>query len=362
MQRARQSPVYNPFVDGLGDSYNAWNDTTLDPAYNPSALPQPDTLDGSLMESWYSSSHIYSAVFIESLPQFIPTNLLEPSENVLGDDACDELHSAQHDSLDSLEDEQSFSRRMHGEKLEGHPQGFEAVYMHAVRCTEALKREMVDDFDWSKLRNFVACALSLGPEAGSDDSEPAVAVQEHSMHSIPDAEERLLRHDLLPAAGASQKPKGHGEDEEAPSELQTHMHADAYANHIHVCGRKPLVEVTLMVNETAKHAVPYALNAANNAALRALAGKGFMANNTLSVTLMAFPVLPTEQWVHILSFSLYLVLVCCCCYSRILYACLVRKQRYSGGLVNCYIPLHNNNSFHLLICVAFAFVGVIEPV
>ena len=118
----------------------------------------------------------------------------------------------------------------------------------------------------------------------------------HSEHLIVPGVWVAAREDSL-------KTQGHraaAEGEEAPLEPQLErMHeAEQLANPAHVCGRKPIVEVTLVVNETAKHAVPYALNAANNAALRALAGKGFVTNATLSVTLEAFPVVPTEQWVR----------------------------------------------------------------
>ena len=108
---------------------------------------------------------------------------------------------------------------------------------------------------------------------------------------------------------ASLKTGGRGvahEGERAPLDDQPEsMLEDDQSKHpSRLCGRKPMVEVTLLVNETAKHAVPYALNAANNAALRALAGKGFVTNATLSVTLEAFPVVPTEFRVHNLDLTM----------------------------------------------------------
>jgi hypothetical protein len=321
MQLARQSPVFRPFVDGLGDAYVAWNDTTLDPAYYPFAFPKANTLDDSLMEAWYSSSHIYSAVFVEYLPQFIPESYEEASENSYREDvaaaqsyACFESPNSARDlvSSDSLEDERSSSRRMFSENSKGE-QGYANAYRHAMSCIEALKRDVMAVPSWSTLRRFTACAWSLGDEESSSIVEdPLLQPNMHdALHPI--------EHDILSGA-ASKKTNlcapgvkdcsswgSLVEVEETPSDVQTeqHMHAEAEVSkrgqgqHERVCGRKPLVEVTLMVNETAKHAVPYALNAANNAALRALAGKGFVTNATISVTLEAFPVVATEQWVRL---------------------------------------------------------------
>lgn len=63
------------------------------------------------------------------------------------------------------------------------------------------------------------------------------------------------------------------------------------------------IEFTVMVNQTAKHAVPYALSAANNGMLRALlseqAGDGSpVATQGMHVTLQPFPTVPSERRVR----------------------------------------------------------------
>jgi hypothetical protein len=313
--------MYLPFVDGLGDAYTAWNDTSLDPAYLPFSLPQSETLDGSLMEAWYSSSHIYSAVFVQRLPEFVSESkdLAEASSKKLlaRDDvvheslhACAELHSAQrengHVSSDSTEEERLFSRRMRAEELNG-KNVYENAYMHTVSCTEIFQRAIAEGFSWMPLRRFAACALSLGDVASSDDDEEPVL--EHSTRSMPQKASWESSSSGAEKVSALDLADTDSQELEEPGVEGTsaNMHAHRQNNHKYnrhtesVCGqgRKSLVEVTLMVNETAKHAVPYALNAANNAALRALAGKGFIANATLSVTLEAFPVVASEQWVRV---------------------------------------------------------------
>lgn len=175
VQRARQSPVYNPFVDGL-DGYNAWNDTALDPAYIPFSLPKHDTLDNSLMESWYTSSHIYSAVFVERLPEFID------GEDVY-EYSCDDIHAPlpAHISTDSLEVEQQLSRRMHDAKVKGQG-GHYDQYSETMNCIEALRGEMEEGFTWVMLRRFAACAVPLGSWMPPGDDARAVTALQHSMH------------------------------------------------------------------------------------------------------------------------------------------------------------------------------------
>lgn len=289
MQEARTSPLFHPFVDGLGYDFMEWNDTKLDPAYLIFHTPDPHTLDGSLMEVWYSSSHIYSGVFVEKLPGYIPNAISEASNGKNVDDLSNSEWACMGDDADLSTSVRQQSQGISRDLLEFHQDDL----IEPESCADAFKRELLQGLGWVSLRRYAACALSLGHK--HENGDPAVhemATLLQSMHNM---------HDAQPAHqdSSADSPCDNGDRNCLEDNMHGMQKEDRRHKHgKHACGRPPVVQFTLMVNETAKHAVPYALNSANNAALRALAGRGFMANATLSVTLEAFPVVPTEQWVR----------------------------------------------------------------
>jgi hypothetical protein len=276
VQEARASALFAPFVDSLAGRFELWNDSSVDPAFSPFALPHHNTVDGSIIDEWYSCAHVYAGIFVEALPdssQLAAGSLAHAGPPRAPRDT--ERHAAVRSPQGSASvlGEPALPQPALAQPAERARAG---AYWHPT-CSPAAPASWQSLWSWAACIAAAQLPMQLEPTGAAHSAAVAWTVPEVAWPGGTHCRGAGAATCSGPAADASAAGAA------AVSLKGTQPQGRS----------NPLMELTLMVNETAKHALPYALNAATNAALHTLRAP-HARNSSIQVTLQPFPVVATE--------------------------------------------------------------------
>jgi hypothetical protein len=259
LQAAKGAALFPALTQHMLDAYTMWPETTLDPARSPLSLPESGTLDAHLRALWYTSPHISHAIFLRDL-RGGPVDTDGVANATRAPDSVAERQSEEHVS--------TAGRSLGQRKLRGMADGVITG----------------------------ASGMAAGAEHGSGLLRAAVPNSSHAVAT------RAGR------AWAERPPVGAHDSNQVglPSTAQGETLVGSRA--VELDGG-PRIEYTIMINETAKHIVPVAVNSMSNAILATLSSVtkhptgGRATANDIRTFVTPFPIFGKEHEVRMFEYN-----------------------------------------------------------
>jgi hypothetical protein len=316
-QDARASKLY-PVIGQHLQQCTPWEDDNLDPALFPLAPPKNNTVDGHIARDWFTTGHISHVYFLEALqPQAGADDGRGSRERTPA------LHRSSHASL---EEDRALSSPGTGIVSEGQQQRSlerTAQGMHCRECDPEHVRSLSALLRAGRGVSGVSFASSHRParvssravaratnaRESSFDAEVVQPAAQWVLSHVPGSVRREsnaplehARAPVLPEGQASLLPVLHSF--QRPGELESlGAKATGGPSETEYSGSfsgKTQYVYTVLVNQTAKHALPVAINEMSNALLRALRSReGDPPVGHIKTSVEPFPVLPDEQRVRL---------------------------------------------------------------
>jgi hypothetical protein len=312
LQEARASKLY-PVIGQHLQKCNPWADDHLDPAFFPLAPPRNDTADGHIARDWFTTGHVSHVYFLEAL---------QPQAGADDGRGNLERHPALHRSSHvSLQEDRALSSPGTGIATEGQQQRSLERTAQGMHCWECDPENVLSLSALLRASSGVSAVSFASSHRPAHVSSRAVARAANARESSLDVEvvqpsaQGVLSHVPGSVRRESNAPLEHARAPvllERQASLPPVLHTFQRLGELESQGAQAAggssekeysgsfsgsqYVYTVLVNQTAKHALPVAINEMSNALLWALRSReGDPPVGHIKTSVEPFPVLPDEQ-------------------------------------------------------------------